>query len=178
MSSGTRTKHNGCTVLSAAAEFVVPMHIGSIFMDSEWIDSSADELNVCCWCYYFACIDGSFWDEYNRWVLNCLLSVCCYRNTLLISMSLGDRVLEAQACYSLGNTYTLLRQYERSVEYHMRHLHIARELRDRVGEARACWSLGNAYSALQRTDLALHYTTLHLDISRQVLFVFCKLYIC
>ena len=101
-----------------------------------------------------------------------LLSVCCYRNTLLISISLVDRALEAQACYSLGNTYTLLRQYERSVEYHMRHLHIARELGDRVGEARACWSLGNAYSALQRTDLALHYTTLHLDISRQVLLCF------
>jgi len=87
----------------------------------------------------------------------------------MIATSLGDRALEAQACYSLGNTYTLLQQYERSVEYHMRHLHIARELSDRVGEARACWSLGNAYSALQRTDLALHYTTLHLDISRQVL---------
>jgi len=96
--------------------------------------------------------------------------VCvCNRNTLVIATSLGDRALEAQACYSLGNTYTLLRQYERSVEYHMRHLHIARELSDRVGEARACWSLGNAYSALQRTDLALHYTTLHLNISRQVL---------
>jgi len=91
-----------------------------------------------------------------------------YRNTLLIAMSLGDRALEAQACYSLGNTYTLLRQFERSVEYHMRHLHIARELRDTVGESRSCWSLGNAYSALQRTDLALHYTTLHLDISRRV----------
>ena len=87
----------------------------------------------------------------------------------MIATSLGDRALEAQACYSLGNTYTLLQQYERSVEYHMRHLHIARELNDSVGEARACWSLGNAYSALQRTDLALHYTTLHLDISRQVL---------
>jgi len=87
-------------------------------------------------------------------------------------MSLGDRALEAQACYSLGNTYTLLRQYERSVEYHMRHLHIARELSDRVGEARACWSLGNAYSSLQRTDLALHYAALQLDISKQVLCLF------
>jgi len=86
----------------------------------------------------------------------------------VIAMSLCDRALEAQACYSLGNTYTLLCQYERSVEYHMRHLRIARELQDRIGEARACWSLGNAYSALQRTDLALHYTTLHLEISRQV----------
>ena len=100
-----------------------------------------------------------------KWVCVCV----CNRNTLVIATSLGDRALEAQACYSLGNTYTLLRQYERSVEYHMRHLHIARELSDRVGEARACWSLGNAYSALQRTDLALHYTTLHLNISRQVL---------
>ena len=100
-----------------------------------------------------------------------LLLLVVYRNTLLIAMSLGDRALEAQACYSLGNTYTLLRQYERSVEYHMQHLHIARELRDMVGESRACWSLGNAYTALGRTDLALHYTSLHLDISRQVVVV-------
>lgn len=39
--------------------------------------------------------------------------------------------MEAQACYSLGNTYTLLQDHERAAEYHLRHLLIAQELADR-----------------------------------------------
>ena len=42
--------------------------------------------------------------------------------------------MEAQSCYSLGNTYTLLRDYPMAVEYHLRHLIIAQQLMDRVGE--------------------------------------------
>ena len=42
--------------------------------------------------------------------------------------------MEAQACYSLGNTYTLLRDLPASIEYHMRHMRIAQELSDTVGE--------------------------------------------
>lgn len=41
--------------------------------------------------------------------------------------------MEAQACYSLGNTYTLLQDYERAAEFHLRHLLIAQELADRCG---------------------------------------------
>lgn len=42
--------------------------------------------------------------------------------------------MEAQACYSLGNTYTLLQQYERAIDYHLKHLYIAQELTDRYDE--------------------------------------------
>lgn len=52
--------------------------------------------------------------------------------------------MEAQACYSLGNTYTLLQDYERAAEYHLRHLVIAQELADRCVRTRP-W-LGLAYS--------------------------------
>lgn len=76
--------------------------------------------------------------------------------------------MEAQACYSLGNTFTLLRDYEQAIEYHMRHLMIARELSDRVGEGRACWSLGNAHTALCNHETALQFATKHLDISKEV----------
>ena len=92
-----------------------------------------------------------------------------FSKTLALAVSLNDQALEAQACYSLGNTYTLMCDYDHAIEYHVRHLRIARHLGDRVGEARACWSLGNAYAAQHRNDLALHYTTLHLEISREVL---------
>lgn len=54
-----------------------------------------------------------------------------FRKTLQLSRQLRDQVMEAQACYSLGNTYTLLQQYERAVDYHLKHLYIAQELTDR-----------------------------------------------
>jgi hypothetical protein len=56
------------------------------------------------------------------------------RRTLVLAQELGDRAVEAQSCYSLGNTYTLLRDYPIAVEYHLRHLIIAQQLMDRVGE--------------------------------------------
>lgn len=76
--------------------------------------------------------------------------------------------MEAQACYSLGNTYTLLRDYEKAIEYHLRHLRIAQELRDRVGEGRACWSLGNAHTALGNHEQALQFASKHLQISKEI----------
>lgn len=58
------------------------------------------------------------------------------RKTLQLSRQLQDQAVEAQACYSLGNTYTLLQDYERAAEYHLRHLLIAQELADRC----AAWT--------------------------------------
>lgn len=74
----------------------------------------------------------------------------------------------AQACYSLGNTYTLLRDYPTAVEYHLRHLQIAQALVDRVGEGRAYWSLGNAHSAMGEHRQALHYAKQHLVVSQEL----------
>lgn len=81
---------------------------------------------------------------------------------------MSDREVEAQACYSLGNTYTLLRDYSAAIEYHLRHLSIAQELKDRVGEGRACWSLGNAYAAMGNHEKALYYANLHLHIAKEL----------
>lgn len=86
----------------------------------------------------------------------------------MLAQDLGDRAVEAQACYSLGNTYTLLRDYPTAVEYHLRHLIIAQQLMDRIGEGRACWSLGNAHSAMANHDKALYFANKHLDISKEV----------
>ncbi len=94
-----------------------------------------------------------------------------HRNSLSIARQLGDKALEAQACYSLGNTYTLLRDYNRAIEFHLRHLHIAQELADRVGEGRACWSLGNAYTVLNQHHQALSYAQRHLNISKEVYYI-------
>lgn len=90
------------------------------------------------------------------------------RKTLQIARQLGDQALEAQACYSLGNTYTLLRDYERAIDYHVQHLQIAKALQDRVGEGRACWSLGNAHTALGNHENARQFAVQHLEISKEV----------
>lgn len=58
------------------------------------------------------------------------------RRTLILAQELEDRAVEAQACYSLGNTYTLLRDYNTAVDYHLRHLDIAQNLHDRIGEGK------------------------------------------
>ena len=97
-----------------------------------------------------------------------MLRLVFCRQTLQISRQLGDRALEAQACYSLGNTYTLLGDYQQAIEYHVLHMKIARELQDLHGEARACWSLGNAHTALGQSEQASEYAVRHRDISLQV----------
>lgn len=101
------------------------------------------------------------------WLLTNLL-LYIFRRTLALAQELGDRAVEAQACYSLGNTYTLLRDYETAIEYHLRHMIIAQHLVDRVGEGRACWSLGNAHAALGNHEKALHFAQKHLEISKEV----------
>lgn len=58
--------------------------------------------------------------------------VCvCARRSLQLARQLKDRAVEAQSCYSLGNTYTLLQDYERAIDYHLKHLIIAQDLSDR-----------------------------------------------
>lgn len=83
-------------------------------------------------------------------------------------MELGERAVEAQACYSLGNTYTLLRDFPTAIDFHQRHLAIAQELGDKIGEARACWSLGNAHAAIGNHEKALHYAQLHLFLAKEL----------
>jgi len=90
------------------------------------------------------------------------------RQALQLSCQLCNRALEAQACYSLGNAYTLLGDYVQAIEYLALHLKIARELSDCVGESRACWSLTNAHRAVGNHEHALSYVVRHRDICIQV----------
>lgn len=97
-----------------------------------------------------------------------LVFVTSLRRTLSLAIELSERAVEAQACYSLGNTYTLLREFPVAIDYHQRHFTIAQELGDKVGEARACWSLGNAYSAIGNHDKSLHYAQCHYSLATEV----------
>ena len=52
---------------------------------------------------------------------------------------MGDQAYEAQACYSLGNTYTLMKDFPKAIDFHSRHLRAAIQLQDRsvVGQQMA-----------------------------------------
>jgi len=69
---------------------------------------------------------------------------------LILAQELEDRAVEAQACYSLGNTYTLLRDYNTAVDYHLRHLDIGQKFQDRIGEGKVLLMSNNKnnYSVL------------------------------
>lgn len=70
------------------------------------------------------------------------------RRTLQLARQLKDRAVEAQACYSLGNTYTLLQDYERAIDYHLKHLIIAQDLNDRY-----------THNTERRTHAAVSYSS-------------------
>ena len=53
------------------------------------------------------------------------------RSALEVAMAMSDVAYEAQACYSLGNTYTLMKDYLKAIDYHSRHLRHAIHLHDR-----------------------------------------------
>ena len=48
-----------------------------------------------------------------------------------VSRDMNDIAFEAQACYSLGNTHTLMQNHLKAAEFHQLHLSFAIQLQDR-----------------------------------------------
>ena len=82
-----------------------------------------------------------------------------------VARTLGDKAIEAQSYYSLGNAYILLQDYSVAIDFHLRHLQIAQSLEDKIGESRAFWSLGNAYAALGDLENAIMYANRYLNLA-------------
>ena len=53
-------------------------------------------------------------------------------------LEIGDPAQGGGAYATLGNVYQLLRDYRRAIEYHGKHLKIAKDNGDRAGEGAAC----------------------------------------
>ena len=85
-----------------------------------------------------------------------------------VARSLGDKAIEAQSYYSLGNAYTPLQDYALSIDFHHRHLLIAQTLDDKIGECRAYWSLGNSYAAMGDLENAIIYANKHLNLAKLI----------
>ena len=61
---------------------------------------------------------------------------------------MGDKAEEGGSYGNLGNAYRGLGQFKTAIEYHQRHLEIAKEVGDKAGEGRSYGNLGNAYHSL------------------------------
>ena len=81
---------------------------------------------------------------------------------------MGDRVGEGSSYGNLGNAYHSLGDFRKALEYHERHLKIAKEVGDRAGEGRSYGNLGNAYHSLGDFKEAIEYHERRLKIAKEV----------
>ena len=78
---------------------------------------------------------------------------------------MGDRSLEGNTYGSLGNDHHGLGDFQTAIDYHERHLEIAKELGDRSGEGSAYGNLGNAHYSLGDFKTAIDYHERRLKIA-------------
>ncbi|KAL9963813.1 hypothetical protein ACROYT_G027358 [Oculina patagonica] len=69
---------------------------------------------------------------------------------------------------NLSNTYYSLGDFKKAIEYHERHLKIAKEVGDRAGEGKSYGNLGNAYRSLGDFKKAIEYHERDLKIAKEV----------
>ena len=81
---------------------------------------------------------------------------------------MGDRAGEGRSYCNLGNAYHGLGDFKEAIEYHERHLNIAKEVGDRAGEGKSYCNLGNAYRNLGDFKKAIEYHERHLNIAKEV----------
>lgn len=77
-------------------------------------------------------------------------------SALQVSVELRDAALEAQAHYSLAQTYTLMSEPRAALAEHQAHAEIAARLGDRVGLLRASACLASLYLGASASANALH----------------------
>ena len=70
---------------------------------------------------------------------------------------MGDKVGEGRGYGNLGNAYLGLEQFQTAIEYHQRHLEIAKEVGDKAEEGGSYGNLGNAYHGLGQFRTAIEY---------------------
>ena len=81
---------------------------------------------------------------------------------------MGDRAGEGISYGNLGNAYRSLGQFKTAIQYHQRHLEVAKEVGDEAGEGRSYGNLGNAHCSLGQFKTAIQYHQRHLEIANVV----------
>ena len=76
---------------------------------------------------------------------------------------------EKECAYgNLGNAHQSLGDFKTAIDYHERHLKIAKELGDKSGEGRAYGNLGNAHQSLGDFKTAIDYHERQLKIAKEL----------
>ena len=75
---------------------------------------------------------------------------------------------EGTAYGNLGNAFDSLGNFQKAIEYHEKHLKIAKEVGDVSREGMAYGNLGNAYQSLGNFQKAIEYHEKHLKIAKEV----------
>ena len=83
-------------------------------------------------------------------------------------MEIGDRAGEGGGYGNLGIAYETLGVYQKSIEYHKKHLNIAVEISDRAGEAAAYSNLSIAYKSLGDFTKAFEYHEKFFNIAMEI----------
>ena len=81
---------------------------------------------------------------------------------------MGDKAGEGRSYGNFGNVYHGLGQFQKAMEYHQRHLEIAKEVGDKAGEGRSYGNLGNAYYGQRKFRTAMEYHQRHLEIAKEL----------
>ncbi|MGH2639838.1 MAG: tetratricopeptide repeat protein, partial [Rhabdochlamydiaceae bacterium] len=76
--------------------------------------------------------------------------------------------LEGLALNQLGTAYRSLGEFRKAIEFHEKHLQIAKDIRDRAREARAYGNLGTAYDSLGEFRKAIEFHEKHLQIAKDI----------
>ena len=107
-----------------------------------------------------------------------------YKLGLCVARETGDLRSEGHLCYSLGSSYTLLRNHPSATQFQQRHLEIATSLKDKVhiplltnqlliscsqaGCLRANWALSHSCSCQKRQREALRFSKRHLSLATEI----------
>ena len=79
-----------------------------------------------------------------------------------------EKTEEGIRCNFLGIAHYNQGQFKTAIDYHQRHLEIAKEVGDKAGEGKSYANLGCAYHSLGQFKTAVDYHQRHLEIAKEV----------
>ncbi|CAH3159586.1 unnamed protein product [Pocillopora meandrina] len=116
-----------------------------------------------------ACVEICWYKEARSWLYMGLAIENNNKHLLqLLRKTNAELIVTANSSSNLGNAYQSLGQFKTAIQYHQRHLEIAKEVGDKTGEGRGYGNLGNAYEGLGQFKTAIQYHQRHLEIAKEV----------
>lgn len=87
-------------------------------------------------------------------------------------MSIGelthDELFIARMNFTIGRVYSLKQDYDTSIYFHEKHLHLARQLGDSIGQCRAYYILSQLHEKINQHEKATKYDSLYKALAREV----------